>query len=106
MDSEARIDKHSLSTTLFRELPRSERAACYKIISDKTYLEAADDLEMDVSSVRRAVVAMGEHRECGRNGRPPTLQSLEEDIFVKRVKALIELKEEISYEKAIQMVIL
>ena len=98
------INKQILATQEFRAIPSLERLAQYKILSEKSYDAIVEDHPVKKTALQRAVKATQEGREVGKNGRPSALHDNEQNILADRVKALVDLKEEIDMKMAMSMV--
>lgn len=96
--------RYLFATSDFRNQNKHEKAAELHFITGCTYEEAGEAFGVSKAAVFRARKALEKGRDAGKNGRPNRMSAEIMELYMEKVEFWLDLYEEITYAKAIEMV--
>jgi hypothetical protein len=93
-----------LATSDYRNLPPIDKAIKLREDEKLSYRTVVKSTDVTLPSLQRAEKARAEGRELGVNGRPNVLNKAAMECFIDLVNSFIDMREEINYDTAKQLV--
>jgi hypothetical protein len=104
MNDSALFSSRLLATNDYRSLPSINKAIKLRKDNNLSFRTVVEATNITLPALQRAEKAIAEGREVGVNGRPNVLTKAAMECFIDLVNSFIDMREEINYDTAKQLV--